>query len=215
MKKKTYADGNVSGFPATKVICDAFRIIIECIEGFEVSSRPTMHIALPMVFKAIRNLEYVAGGSTEWRKNCFRMVRQSIYSKLPCRNLGEYLQANLKPHPLLHVGCYLNPLFRGFKFVSDSKVRRNMLQKVEDMTRKLTRCFLNCTNANDFDSGKSIQSEEEPSENDECSASNGPNFSSIGSSVLGKKRTFSLLDLADSEPETSKPQLGESESSEE
>ncbi len=46
---------------------------------------------------------------------------------------------------------------------------------------------------------------EEPSENDECSASNGPNFSSKFSSVVGKKRTFSLLDLADSGPETSKP----------
>ncbi len=132
------------------------------------------------------------------------MVQPSIYSNLLSRNLGQHLQADLKKIPLLLVGCYLNPPFRGFEFVSDSKVRSDMRQKGEDMTRRLTRHFLNCTNTNDFDNGKSIESVEEPSENDECSASDGTNFSSIDSSVVGNMRTFSSLDLADSGSETSK-----------
>ncbi len=107
---------------------------MECIERFEVTSRPTMHIALPKVFKAIMNLEHVAVGSTLQRKNYFRMVQPSIFSKLLCGKLAQYLQSNLKPHPPLFLVCYLNPINRGLKFVSNSMFCSDMRQKAEDMT---------------------------------------------------------------------------------
>ena len=123
MKKKTDMDGNITSFPVIEAICDAFSIIMECVDRSEVSSGPTMHVAFPMLFKAIKDLDSVAGGATVWRKRSLHMVQPSIYSKLICRNLGQHLQDTLKPHPLLLVGCYLNPLFRGIEFVSDEKTR--------------------------------------------------------------------------------------------
>ncbi len=46
-------------------------------------------------------------------------------------------------HLLLLVGCYLNLLLQSFEFASDIKVRSEMRQNAEDLTRQLTRPFLN------------------------------------------------------------------------
>ena len=167
-----------------------------------------MHVAFQMLFKAIEELDSVAGGATVWRKRSLRMVQPSIYSKLLCQNLGQHLQDTLKPHPLLLVGCYLNPLFRGFEFVSDEKTRSEMRSKAEEMTRKLSRHFLNSPSVINGDNEEPIENISEYQDEIEMSSPNGPNYNSIGSSVIGKKRTFSLIDLADSGREQNKP-LGE------
>ena len=112
MKKKTDADGNIVGYPAIEAICDAFGIVMECLDRFEAFTRPTMHIALLMIYEAMRQLDLVASGGDAWRDNGIGMVEPSFYSKLLRRNLGQHLRMQLKHHPLLLVGCYLNPLFR-------------------------------------------------------------------------------------------------------
>ena len=114
-------DGDITGFPTIEAIFYAFSIILECVDRFEVSSRPTMHVAFPILFKAIKGLDSVAGGATVWRKRSLLMMQPSIHSKFLCRNLGQHLQDTPRTHPLLLVGCYLNHLFRGFEVVSEEK----------------------------------------------------------------------------------------------
>ena len=113
MKKKTDADGNIIGYPVIEAIWDAFGIIMECLVRFEASTRPARHIALQMIHKSMRQLDLVASGGDGWGENGIGKVQTSIYSKLLCCNHGQYLRMQLKHHPLLFVGCYLNPLFRG------------------------------------------------------------------------------------------------------
>ena len=69
MKNETDEDGNITGFPTIEAICDALSIKMECVDRFEVSSRPTMRVALPMLFKAIKDLDSVAGGATVVKKD--------------------------------------------------------------------------------------------------------------------------------------------------
>ena len=91
IKKTADFDGDITGFPAIEVICDAFSIIMEYEGRFEVASRPTVRVDFPLLFKSIRDLESVAGGATEWRKISLYIVQPSIYSNLRCRNLGQHL----------------------------------------------------------------------------------------------------------------------------
>ena len=65
-------------------------------------------------------------------------------------------------------------------------------------------CILNGSNAMTL-AIRSQQKSKNSIFEEEFSSSNRPNFSSIGSFVLGKKRLFRLIDLADSRREQSKP----------
>ncbi len=67
--KKTDADGKIVGYPAIEAICDAFGIVMECLERFSASTKHTMHIILPMIYKAMRKLDLIAGGGDVWRDN--------------------------------------------------------------------------------------------------------------------------------------------------
>ena len=82
MKKTTDKDRNITGFPGVEAIYDAFGIMMECVERFEVSSRPTIHIALPMIYKAMKNLDDIADGGQVWRESINGMVQPSIYSRI-------------------------------------------------------------------------------------------------------------------------------------
>ncbi len=62
MKKKTDADGKIVGYPAIEAVFVAFCIVMECLDRFQASKRPTVHIALPMIYKAMRQLDLVASG---------------------------------------------------------------------------------------------------------------------------------------------------------
>lgn len=47
--------------------------------------------------------------------------------------------SELKAHPLMEVGCFLNPLFCGIQFVSYMQTRSEHRSQAEDMARKLFR----------------------------------------------------------------------------
>ena len=80
-----------------------------------------------------------------------------------------------------------------------------MRSKAEEMTRKLSRHFLNSPSVINGDKEEPIENNSEYQDEIEMSSPNGRKYNSIGSSVIGKKRTFSLIDLADSGPEQNKP----------
>ena len=197
MKKKTDADGNIIGFPAVEAICDAFGIIMEVLDRFEASSRPTMHIALPLLYKSMKQLDLVGSGGEVWRESELEMVQPSIYSKILCRQLVQYLRMSLKPHPLLLVGCYLNPLFRSMEFVPEITTRRNMRMKAEEFTRKLARPHLiNVPHPHSLFGDGTIDIDGLS----RSSSENGPNQQTQQQTLCGQKRSFSLIDFADSEP---------------
>ena len=162
------------------------------MDRFEILSPPTMHVAFTMLYKAIKGSNSVSGGATLLRKRSLRMVQPSIYSNFLSPDLGQHLQITLKLHPLLPVGCYLNPLFCGFEFVSDEKTQSEMRSKPEEITRKLSQHFLNSPLVIHGDDEEPIEISSEHQEKFEMNSPNGPKYSSIGSSVIGKKRTFSL-----------------------
>ncbi len=62
MNKTTDADRNIVGFPAIKAISDGFGIIMKCVERFEVSTRPTIHTALQLLFKDMKHLDDIGNG---------------------------------------------------------------------------------------------------------------------------------------------------------
>ena len=116
----------------------------------------------------------------------FIMVQSSLYSKLLCRNLGYHMQNTLKPHPLFLVGCYLNPLLRGFEFVSDEKTRNEMRSKAEEMNRKLFCHFLRSPPVTHGNDEEHIEISSEYQDEIEMSSLNGLKHSTIVSSVIGK-----------------------------
>ncbi len=69
LERKTDAVGNIVGYTAIQAVCDAFSFIIKFLNHFEVSSRSTMHTALPMLYKAMRQLYLVPNDCEVWRDN--------------------------------------------------------------------------------------------------------------------------------------------------
>ena len=82
------------------------------IERFKTSQRPTMHIAVPSIYRMIQKLEDVSQGKQVWRGEGQAMDHPSIYS----RELSGVIRMRMPEyswdHPLLLGGCYLNHLFR-------------------------------------------------------------------------------------------------------
>ena len=76
-----------------------------------------------------------------------------------------------------------------------------MRSKAEEMTRKLSRHFLSSPPVINGDKEEAIEINSEYQDEIERSSPNGPKYNSIGSSVIRKKRTFSLIDLDDPGPE--------------
>ena len=79
-----------------------------------------------------------------------------------------------------------------------------MRSKAEEINRKLSRHFLNSPPVINGDSEKPIENNSECQDEIEMFSPNGPKYNSIGSSVIGEKRTFSLIELADSVQEQNK-----------
>ncbi len=59
MKKKTDSDCNIVVHRAIEAICDAFGFVMKWLDRFEASTKPTMQIALPIIQKAMRQLDLV------------------------------------------------------------------------------------------------------------------------------------------------------------
>ncbi len=59
LKEPLNIDGIITGYLDIEAILDAFGVVVDCIERFETSSRPTMHIARQIVYRMVRTLEDV------------------------------------------------------------------------------------------------------------------------------------------------------------
>ena len=57
---------HITGDPAIEAVFDAFGVV-DCIEWFEVSQRPTIHIALPHIFRMMYKLDNITNGLQVWR----------------------------------------------------------------------------------------------------------------------------------------------------
>ena len=54
MKKKTDANGNIVEYRALDTIFDALGVVRDCLNRFEVSTKLTTYIALPIIYKPMR-----------------------------------------------------------------------------------------------------------------------------------------------------------------
>ena len=106
-------------------------------------------------------------------------------------------------HPLLLIGCYMNPLFQGMEFISGERLRMGYHSKAEELKRKLIRKhkihLLNTKSLNDW-----VDVEEKgPLDEDEDGTVTARNHENscqlqIVQKGAGKKRVFDLMNFADS-----------------
>ena len=101
--------------------------------------RPTLHIVLPTVHQALRKLDYAKCADSVYRGEGKPLVQPSIYSRKLCWNLRSYLVEEKWTHPLLLVGCYLNPLFREIEFIPEVIEKQEHRPKDKDFAWKLVR----------------------------------------------------------------------------
>ncbi len=154
-----------------------------------------------MIYKAMRKLDLFTCGGDVSQDVVIGMVQPSIYSKLLCRNLGQHLRMQLKHDPLLSVGCYRNPLFRGLEFVPNRIARRNLRMKAEEMTHKLARSQFACALHTDVQyQPQSFDVDGLAPTSQYIRIGNGPNPNPLHLCISGRNREFALLDFADSEP---------------
>ena len=80
------------GYHALEAIYDAFWIVIDCMEQFEASQRPNLHLALPTLYQVMKKLEQTSNGGEVWGDNSKKMVQSSVYF----RKLSELVKNHLK-----------------------------------------------------------------------------------------------------------------------
>ena len=68
LKKIFNINGTITGYTAIEAVFDAFGIVVDYIEHFEVSQRPTIYISLPFIFQMMQKLEDVTNGIRVWRE---------------------------------------------------------------------------------------------------------------------------------------------------
>ena len=132
-------------------------------------------------------------------------AKPSIYSRELCRVLYQHLTSKTIDHPLLLIGCYLNPLFREMEFISNERLRIDYRSKAEGFTRKLVRKRKqNLQNTKPLN--HCIDLEEtgpvDTNEDEILTTINYKNSCELHrvQKIGGKRRTFDLMDCADSKP---------------
>ena len=136
LKKASNIDGTITGYPGIEAIFDGFGIVVYCIERFETSQRPTMHVALPSMYRMIQKLENVSQGKEVWRGEGQAVAHLSIYSRELCGVIRMRMLEYWWNHPLLLVGCYLNPLFREIEFMTGNVKRTEFHSKADAKAQK-------------------------------------------------------------------------------
>ena len=136
MKKTSKIDETITGYPGIEAIFDVFGVV-NCIERFELSNRPTIHIALSMLNRLFQKLDEIANGRRVWRGESQPLAYPLIYSRELCKFIRFKLLQRSWDHHLFLVGCYLNPIFREMDFISDPIRRLNLRLKAEDFTQKM------------------------------------------------------------------------------
>ena len=170
---------------------DASGVVVDCVDRFETSHRPTMHIALPIIYRMLQKLDDANTGKKVCRGEGRPLAFPSIYSRELCSDMLIKLLEKQWEHPLLLVGCYLNPMFREMEFVEDRARRLDYWSKAEEFARKLVRKHKKKRRRSNVPSSIVIEG------NDEISTG-GPHHlsdvqeiseqkSSIGRTVSGKK----------------------------
>ena len=137
LKKTSNNNGNITGYPAMEAVFDAFGVVADCIEQFEVSKRPTIHIALPLILQMMQKSGNITNGLQVWRGEGKPRAYHSAYSRALTRVIHERMLNHVWYHPLLLVGCFLNPLFRDFEFIPDNTYHTDYRSKAMDFTRTL------------------------------------------------------------------------------
>ena len=135
LKKNSSINGTITGDPAIEAVFNAFGVVVDCIERFEVSQRPTIHIALPLIFRMMQKLDNITNGLQACRVEGQALAYPSVYSRDLARVLLERMLNHVWDHPLLLAGCFLNPLFREFEFIPDSTLRIDYRLKAMEFTR--------------------------------------------------------------------------------
>ena len=62
LKKTSNIDGTIIGYLSIEAIFDGFAIVVDCIERFETSQRPTLQITLPSLYKIFCKLDDLLKG---------------------------------------------------------------------------------------------------------------------------------------------------------
>ena len=113
-------------------------MVVDCIEKFETSTRLTLHVESPLIYRVISSLDNITKGNEVWPDENQALALPSIYSRELTRAIRDRLQQMAWKHPLLLFGCYLNPLFRVMEFINDPIMHVEYRSKSEDFARKLT-----------------------------------------------------------------------------
>ncbi len=125
------------GYPGIEAIFDAFGIVVDCIERFEISLRATLHIALPAEYHMMQKLDDVSCRKKAWRGEFQPLAHPSVYSRELSSVMRNCLYAVKWDHPLLLVECFLNPLFLEMEFIVDTHQRAEYRTKAEKCARGL------------------------------------------------------------------------------
>ena len=81
LKKNSNITETITGYPAIEAVFDAFGVVFDCIERFEVSQRPTIHISLPLIFQMMQNLDNITNGIQVWIGERQALAYPSVYSR--------------------------------------------------------------------------------------------------------------------------------------
>ena len=202
LRKTSNIDGTIIGYPALEAIYDAFGIIKDCMEQFEVSQRPTIPVALHTLYQVVKKSENTSNDREVWRGNSKKMVQPSVYSRKLSELVKNHLKILLHHHPLLLFGCYMNPVFRESEFIEDVTLRAEYRSRAEEFARKLSRKYqMKNQLPHRFESPINIDSNEElePPSNGFSTVSRGRNrMVPSPNQVSGKKRSFDLMECSDS-----------------
>ncbi len=79
----------------------------------------------------LTKLDGVAHGKKLCRGEGQSVAHISIYFRESCRVLRNKVLPNSWVHPILGIGCYLNPAFREMKFISDTAKQMDLRLKAE------------------------------------------------------------------------------------
>ncbi len=94
LRKISNIDGTITAFPGIETAFDGFGVVVDCIDRFETSQRPTLHVALPTIYRMLAKIDDVAHGSKVWRCEGQALAHPSIYSCEFCRVLREKMLSN-------------------------------------------------------------------------------------------------------------------------
>ena len=199
MKKTSNIDGTITGYPGIEAIFDGFVVVVDCTERFEVSNRPTIHIAVPMLNHLFQKLDEIGNGRRVWRGEGQPLAYPSIYSRDLCKVIRFKLLQRSWDQPLLLVGYYLNPILREMYFNLDPTRHINLRSKADKFPRKMIRKQKERAEVTENTSGTVEIDESDRSDNDVFTSS-----SDLGNGSLShlkfrrKKRPFDVFMCVDS-----------------